>query len=159
MASKKTHSTGHKRGHGRRSTASSEQSASAQNERFVKKYYPVFENLVLFILGRGEYFEAFKAFIKREVNYRGAIVGKGIALFSAAMAFVLGAVVFLVLGLFFLFRDLTGSSTIAAFIMTLVSVLLGLLFFLLTANVFRRLFDRHPESGVAHGTDSAETIE
>lgn len=128
-------------------------------ERIVKKYYPVFENLILFVLGRGEYWKAVKKFIQRELSFRGGLFAQGFIFLVAAGVFVGGAVVSFTAGSFYFLRQLTGSSIIAAFSMSGISLVLAVLLILFMASRFRKMLGPHPESELARNREKSDHIE
>ncbi len=113
----------------------------AKHTTFVQKYYPIFENLVLFVLGMGTYWEALRAYLQEEVRYRTTLALQGFGFFLAGCTFLVGAVSFLILGLFFTLQKLTGSATLAAFLIFFVAMLLAAFFFLWAARHFSKTME------------------
>ena len=121
-----------------------------QTPSFVKKYFPVFENLILFILSQKRYIIALKAFLRRELDYRTRLLIQGLVLLIIAAAFLVGTVGMFMLGSVFLVRDLTGSITIAAFVNFGLGLLWCVFFLWLVNRRFTALSspDRRPSEGL-----------
>ncbi len=130
----------------------------SSEERVVKKYYPVFENLILFVLGRGEYWAAVKKFVKRELSFRGGLFAQGFIFLIAAGVFVAGGVVSFTAGSFFLLRQLTGSPILAAYSMAGISLVLAMLLLMVMALRFRKMLGPHPESELARNRQKSDHI-
>ena len=120
---------------------------SDDDERVVHRYYPIFENLILFVLNSGRWVRNFRGFIGAETRYRGRLVVRGFLLFTVALALVFGGGLMLVFGFFFLFRDLTGSAWQAAFLNVLVMLALAAALFLSFLGAMRKIgtFSRHQD--------------
>lgn len=112
---------------------------SDDDERVVRRYYPIFENLILFILNSGRWVRNFRTFFREETRYRGRLLFQGLAFLTVSLAFLFGASLMLVAGFFFLFRDLTGSAWAAAFLNGLVALLLSVFLFSLLLGALRKI--------------------
>jgi len=113
-----------------------EGSSGAEDPSIVRKYFPVFENLILFILDSRNYLRSLGAYAREEFNTRGRSFILGAVFLVAALTFLVGVVLFLTAGLFFLARDFTGSNTAGAFlvsggtlILTIITMSAALFFF------------------------------
>ena len=105
----------------------------------VRKYYPVFENLIMFILDAKRWQQAFRAYFKEELGYRGRLLLRGFVFLICAAAFLFGTVGMFLTGSFLAFRSWTGNAAYAAFIMVAFGLLLSLAFLLLVSRSFRKL--------------------
>ena len=117
-------------------------SASAAKEKtFVQQYYPAFENLILFFLGMGTYWEALQTFMEEEFRYRTGQAFLGFAFFLVGGTFLVGSICFLILALFFGLQWLTGSNFGAAFGIFLIALGLAAVFFYLTVVRFSKVVE------------------
>lgn len=101
-----------------------------------RKYFPVFENLALFLLDLHAYGRALRAYLKEEAEYRGLL------LFQVLLFFVLGlvsmalAMIFLMLTIFLLLRLLLGSAVLALGLVFVLTLAVGVsLMFLFAARI------------------------
>ncbi|MBE7437223.1 MAG: hypothetical protein HS115_02120 [Spirochaetales bacterium] len=106
-----------------------------------RKYFPVFENLALFLLDLHAYGRALRAYLKEEAEYRGLL------LFQVLLFFVLGlvcmalAMVFLMLTTFLLLRLFLGSAILAMGLVFLLALAGGVSLMFLFAARIRLLTD------------------
>ena len=116
-------------------------SAAAKEKTFVQQYYPAFENLILFFLGMGTYWEALQTFMEEEFRYRTGQAFLGFAFFLVGGTFLVGSICFLILALFFGLQWLTGSNFGAAFGIFLIALGLAAVFFYLTVVRFSKVVE------------------
>ncbi|MCB1175574.1 MAG: hypothetical protein KDK39_18510 [Leptospiraceae bacterium] len=123
---------------------SGEESSSrskSRGQRFVRRYYPVFESLILFILDYQSWWRAFKAYIQDELDYRSGLVLQTVLLFFAGISLIFFALIWILLGCFFLLRIWTGSEWMAAFIVGGIFYAIGHLVLFLMLKISRKVFD------------------
>ncbi len=124
---------------------------SDEDARVLRRYYPIFENLVLFVLNSGRWVRNFRGFLRQETSYRSRLLLQGFIFLTVALGFVFGAALMLVFGLFFLFRDITGSDWLGAFLNGALGLLVAGTLFLLFLGAMRRIMEARPRPDVEDG--------
>lgn len=119
----------------------------------VYRYFPVFENLILFILNSRRWSRNFRLYIQKEARLRSRLLIQGIVFLVCAAAFLVGTVVMVTLGCYLLLRGLTGSREMAAFLMALLGLVLGIILLYLMRGSFRRMTDFRSEEEVEEEGD------
>jgi len=115
--------------------------ASESPASFVKVYYPVFENLVLFILNRRKYWQALQTYLKKETGQRATLALYGLIFLVVGLGFLLLSTFFLAGGVFLAARNLTGSVEWAVLIMFGLCMLAAVFLLILMLKMFRKTFD------------------
>ena len=130
-----------------RSAASGSSARSRFEERtdehasYVRRYYPVFESLILFIMDAPKWWRAFRSYIRDELDYRTELLLQTILYFVLGTVGVAFSGFWLCLGTFFVLRDLTGSAAIASFAVFGLFFVLGALLLFFMLKVGGKIFD------------------
>lgn len=106
----------------------------ANDPTVFEKYFPVIENLILFVLNSTKWWDSFRAYLKDEVNYRAGLLARSIAFFVCALVFLVGSVIFLIMGLYFLAREYIQDPVWAAFALFGGALCMAVLLLLLMVN-------------------------
>lgn len=112
-----------------------------EDSSFVKKYYPIFENLILFIVNRDRWRRNFASYLKDEFNRRARFLIQGLFLFVCITTFMVGSITMLVIGAFSLFNKITGSTAISAFIVGGTALVIALFLSVFMVLNFRKVLD------------------
>ena len=112
----------------------------------VRRYYPVFESTILFLLDYGKWWRAFRSYLKDELDYRSGLALQSIIYFVIGSSLLCFSLIWILAGVFFLIRLWTGSASIAAFSVGGIFFVLGLFFLYLMLKISRRIFDAKREA-------------
>lgn len=118
-----------------------------EDERVVRRYYPIFENLVLFVLNSRRWLNNFRKYIREETRYRVRLLLRGTIFLALSLTFLFGSGLMVVLGAFFVFYELTGSAWAAGFLNAAFALLVGIVLLLVSMAAFRGIgeFERRQE--------------
>lgn len=116
-----------------------------KKENIVRRYYPVFESLILFILDYGKWWKAFRLYINDELEYRTGLALQTLIYFIFGSTFLGFSLIWILIGFYFLLNSLLGSDYLAAFIVGGVFLVISLILLQLMLKFGRKIFDANKE--------------
>ena len=117
-----------------------------QEETVVRRYYALFENLVVMLLDWRKWSRSLRSFLKLEARYRARLLLTVIGLLIAALTCIVVSVWLLALGFYQLLSWLTGSEIIASFVLFVGFLALAVVLFAFLLKTGGKLLEpREPE--------------
>ena len=144
---KKRSASGKKRTPGSRRGGGTPESAS-EKEALVRHYYPVFESLIVFMMGPRRFVRALRRFLREELDYRTRLVVQSTAALIVGGGLLFWGAGLMVFAAYAGLKGLVNSPPLAAGLIAVVFSLLGLVVFAFMLKSSRKLFEsriRPPE--------------
>ncbi|MCR9143402.1 MAG: hypothetical protein NXI24_14220 [bacterium] len=139
----------------RRSGGASGSKSDLDSESVVRKYYALFENLVVMLLDWRNWSRSLRSFLKVEARYRARLLITAIGLFVAGMTCIVVAIWLLALGFYQLLAWAFGSPMLASFALFLGFLLLAVFLFAILLKTGGKLLEqREPEDDLYSDDDS-----
>ena len=113
----------------------------SEKEALVRHYYPVFENLIVFMMGPRRFVRALRRFFREELDYRTRLMVQTTAAFIIGGGLLFWGAGLLIFAAYAGLEGLLGSRPLAAGLIAVVFSLLGLLVFAFMLQSSRKLFE------------------
>lgn len=120
---------------------SGREAPAPESETVVRRYYALFENLVVMLLDWRNWSRSLRSFLKEEARYRAGLLITAIALFTGGLTCIVVSLWLLALGLYQLLGWLLGSPMLASFALFLGFLALAVLLFAILLKTGGKLLE------------------
>lgn len=148
MARKKKQSSAGSQKTGRRRAASSSSaekpdtgSTGRLDPDLVKKYYPIFDSLISFLLAPRQWWQAFRSYVQEELDYRFELLLRAFLLFVIGTILISSAMGLMVMGSYHWLVRITADEVLSAFILCGIFLLVAIVVYIIMLKIGGELFE------------------